>query len=239
MERLLEDKTKDRLKEARSLTPVRAYQSSEALKAKLRDKRSASLDQFLSAKHLDIEIGCGVGLHPLQRSMAYPDRHLIAIEHTQEKYQSFNRRFEKHGSPVNLLPVHANAITWIDSFVPVGSVDNIFLLYPNPNPKRATQRWFRMPFFSKLIEVLKDGGHITLATNVLSYGDEAEVYGLQHWGLSMVHRRSLSSADGIIGRTHFERKYLGRGEICAEIVFAKNCRQKIQSAKNILKKLDE
>ncbi len=42
---------------------------------------------------LDIEVGCGVGLHPIQYSLANPDRFLVALEHTREKFEKFHRRF--------------------------------------------------------------------------------------------------------------------------------------------------
>ena len=36
---------------------------------------------------LDIEIGCGVGLHPIQYQAKNLERTLVAIEHTKEKYE--------------------------------------------------------------------------------------------------------------------------------------------------------
>lgn len=164
-----------------------------------------------------------MGLHPIQWASKNPSRNLIAIEHTCEKFASFKKRFLGNGSPKNLWPVHANAITFVDQFVPPGSLETIFLLYPNPNPKRHSQRWFRMPFFAKLVESLKLGGKIVLATNIESYANEAKEYGQREWGLKL-HSERILDPIGAEGRTHFEIKYLRRGEPCHELVFAKKSR---------------
>ncbi len=41
---------------------------------------------------LDIEIGCGVGMHPLLYASAHPERFLIAIEKTREKFGKFAKK---------------------------------------------------------------------------------------------------------------------------------------------------
>lgn len=171
----------------------------------------------------DLEIGCGVGWHPIQYSKENPKRHLIAIEHTANKFKSFEQRVRQHHLP-NLTPVHANAISWITQEVPTESLDRIFLLYPNPNPKNPAQRWFRMPFFDFLISRLKSKGEILFATNEGFYAKEAKDYALNRWGLGLNKEEQLTqrSHPNYRPRTHFEKKYFLRGETCFLFQFLKN-----------------
>lgn len=168
---------------------------------------------------LDVEIGCGVGLHPIQYQKQNPKRNLVAIEHTREKFEKFERRFKNHGSPKNLFPVHANGISWVSQQLPENSVDRFFFLYPNPNPKPGglNKRWHAMPFMHKVLEVLKPGGELTLATNEKFYRDEALEYFLEFWGLKLKEETTLEK--DFPHRTHFEKKYLERDEHCYNLVF--------------------
>lgn len=167
---------------------------------------------------LELEIGCGVGLHPLRYALAHPERRLVAIEHTREKFAKFARRFENHGAPAGLLPVHANAISWVHQFAPDGAFDRIFLLYPNPEVRNPAKRWIRMPFFGRLLRALRPGGEVIFATNLAPYAEEVREHAARAWDLEVVEFRPFTAQDaGREPRTHFERKYLQRGETCYDI----------------------
>ncbi len=168
-----------------------------------------------SVSPLDLEIGCGVGWHPIAYAGAHPERALIAIEHTREKFEKFRHRAEQHAL-ANLFPVHADAVRYVTHAIEPATLDRVFLLYPNPEPRAENKRWFRMPFFGELLTKLKSGGTIELATNIESYAEEAKVYG-NYWNLNL---RSESHPQH--ARTHFEKKYLERGETCFDLIFQKN-----------------
>lgn len=169
-----------------------------------------------SARALDLEIGCGVGYHPIQYARANPYRHLIAIEHTREKFEKFESRLLGHSPLPNLLPIHADAVRWVTHALPPATLDQCFILYPNPEPKAASRRWIRMPFFHRLMETLKPTGVINFATNEDWYADEVREWAVQYWKLEIVQDLRLSGA-GVKPRTHFEKKYLERGETCYDI----------------------
>lgn len=178
---------------------------------------------FRDGAAIDVEIGCGVGWHPIKYAKANPDRRLIAIEHTREKFEKFEGRVLRNESPSNLLPVHANAVPWITHALTKESVSRYLLLYPNPDPKEPNKRWFRAPFFERLLWTLAPGGTVTLATNVKSYMDESIEFARDVWGLDVVEVRTFTSNESLpeIPRTHFEKKYLVRGETCYDVIFAK------------------
>ncbi len=174
-----------------------------------------------SANPLAIEIGCGVGYHPLQYARANPKRTLIALERTKEKFEKFQGRMDHHETLPNLQAIHGDAIAWICHAVKPKSVDQYFLLYPNPNPKEKlrNQRWFAMPFMSYMLETLKERGTITLATNMEFYYKEAKELAQKEWGLKIMMDEKISVTTK--PRTHFEKKYLARGEVCWNLVFQK------------------
>jgi len=172
---------------------------------------------------LDIEIGCGVGLHPIRYSIQNPDRFLVAIEHTREKFDKFWRRYINHGSAKNLLPIHANAISWVTHILPEECVDQFIFLYPNPNPKpkHFNKRFHGMPFMEQVIKCLKKGGKIIMATNEKFYADEALEWMTGHWNLKLVENKEYGKLPSEPARTHFEKKYLERGETCYNLIFEK------------------
>lgn len=172
----------------------------------------------------DLEIGPGVGWHPITYAKDHPSRRCIAIEHSQARFESFKRRHASHGLN-NLFPVHANAVHWITHHVPAERIERLFILFPNPYPKQGqrNKRWHAMPFREQLVRVLVPGGKLVLATNEAFYAEEAAIMLSHTEGLSLVDKITYSRDHerGKSPRTHFEKKYLQRGETCYELVFQK------------------
>jgi tRNA (guanine-N(7)-)-methyltransferase len=169
---------------------------------------------------LDLEIGAGQGLHAVQYCQNHPDRTLIALERTQNRFAILSRRQQTHQLD-NLKAVRADAIAFAAHFIPPKSLERIFLLYPNPYPKKsqANLRWHRSPFLQFLHSRLMDGGTLQLATNLEWYADEAAEWLSTRALFELASRRPI--ATGSTGRTHFERKYLARGESCFDLIFEK------------------
>lgn len=170
---------------------------------------------------LDVEIGCGVGWHPIQAAAADSARFRVAIERTREKFEKFARRFARHPELRNLLPVHADAVAWITHALTPGSVDRFLIPYPNPEPKNPQARWIRMPFFARLIETLAPAGEIVIYTNIESYAQEVCLHARTDWELEVRLEKAFRREDVTGYRTHFEKKFLERGEICHEIILGR------------------
>lgn len=170
---------------------------------------------------VDVEIGCGVGYHPLRYAASEPSRFLLAFERTSDKFARFQRRYETHGSPANLWPVHGDAIAWLAHGMPAGRVSRLFLLYPNPYPKESQKnlRWGHAPAAGLLHEVLAPEGEFVLRTNKREYADEVVSIWPELFGFAVTTDRALPAAENPI--THFEKKYKERGETCWEIVLKK------------------
>lgn len=183
---------------------------------------SESLLKFIkNSPHLSVEIGCGVGLHPVMWSKQYPDRQLLAIEKTQEKFRKFQTRYKEEGAPPNLYPLHAHAVSVVSHFLKDESVEEYYFLFPNPEPKSPQSRWIRMPFFSEILRTLKADGQIHFATNKKDYHEEIEDWAATAWNLQLTKKVETTKATSTAPRTHFEKKYLERGDTIYSTVWKK------------------
>lgn len=167
---------------------------------------------------LDLEIGAGDGRHAMIWTKKNPERHLVAIEKTKNKFFKFSKSLEEDPRH-NLTALHDHAVHWCSHRVQGPLFEHIFILYPNPEPNNPNQRWLRMPFFEHLLLSLKPHGKVILRSNIKSYMDESYEWGTEHWGLKVVRFEKLLQGGQYL--TSFEEKYLNRGEPCWELVLQK------------------
>ncbi|MFN8943309.1 MAG: SAM-dependent methyltransferase [Pseudobdellovibrionaceae bacterium] len=176
-----------------------------------------------SSSNLVLEIGCGVGLHPLMCSVNTPDKQFIAIERTKNKFEKFHRRYLTHDSPQNLFPIHADAEAVLNHYIPDESLSELYLLYPNPEKQNPARRWICMPLFGFVLKKLKQGAQFHMVTNELSYFQEFKEVNSKQWQLDLGFEKIISKADhpDFKPRTHFEIKYFKSGQKLYEICLIK------------------
>lgn len=172
--------------------------------------------QAISSQPICLEIGAGKGKHALLFTAQHPQQHLVAIERTREKFEAMQKQHQQEGQE-NLQPVHADALPWVVHALYPQQVEQCFILYPNPEPHNPAQRWLNMPFFEFLLSRLQPKGQITLASNIPDYIAEAEQQLQQVWQLPYIKEVIPATS----ARTHFEIKYLERGELCQQLVISK------------------
>ena len=165
---------------------------------------------------LCVEIGAGKGKHALLFSGQNPQHKLIAVERTREKFLAMQKQHAIEGQS-NLETINADALPWVVHTLFPKQVEQFFILYPNPEPHNPAQRWLNMPFFEFLLSRLKTGGSVILASNIPEYITEAEQQLMDVWKLPFVKEVIA----GTSARTHFEIKYLERGEHCQQLVITK------------------
>ena len=172
--------------------------------------------QAIANQPICVEIGAGKGKHALLFSASNPDKQLIAVERTREKFVAMQKQHGIEGQN-NLQPIHADALPWVVHALFPAQVQQFFILYPNPEPHNPAQRWLNMPFFEFLLSRLKPNGMITLASNIPAYIDEAEQQLIDVWKLPYQKQKIATDS----ARTHFEIKYLERGELCQQLLITK------------------
>lgn len=172
--------------------------------------------QAISSQPICLEIGAGKGKHALQFTAQHPQQRLVAIERTREKFEAMQKQHQQEGQK-NLQPVHADALPWVVHALYPQQLEQCFILYPNPEPHNPAQRWLNMPFFEFLLSRLQPKGQIILASNIPDYIAEAEQQLQQVWQLPYIKEVIPATS----ARTHFEIKYLERGELCQQLVISK------------------
>lgn len=199
-----------------SLRPFRPSAAPRCLEAAAR----ATTWLKTTTGNLNIEIGCGVGLHPIRFAAQNPDQRILAIERTSEKFDKFLGRLQNHKLN-NIFAAHAEAAELLPLILSPKSVDRFFILYPNPYPKNSQKnlRWAFSPFFDFIYSSLKPRGEIQFATNLDFYREELEKRIPMMYQFDTVNSFKISKETP--ARTHFEKKYQARGQDCFHISLIK------------------
>lgn len=172
--------------------------------------------QPIDNEKICLEIGAGKGKHACLFAAENPSKKLIAVERTKEKFLAMQKQHQEQQLK-NLTPINADALPWVVHALYPQQLQHIFILYPNPEPHNTMQRWLNMPFFEYLLSRLEDGGQIIVASNIPEYIAEGETQLQNVWHLPYVLEKIPQDS----ARTHFEIKYLERGELCQQLVIQK------------------
>jgi len=178
-------------------------------------------NSFPQNKKWALEIGAGTGEFARGFCKRNPDWFLLSLERTSNKSQKY---FE--GSPQqdsNLYFLRADGINVFAHEKPRPLFDKIFLLYPNPYPKKkqSNLRWHNMPFFQTLLEFLKPQGQIEFRTNLEWYAEECKGTLKENFPDLTLFQDNLLT-EPLMAQTAFERKYLERGEQCHQLIYQLN-----------------
>lgn len=172
-------------------------------------------------RQLNLEIGCGVGFHPLQFAIRNPEQDIIAIEKTKEKFLSFQNRIKTHSSQKNLLALHAHAVSIVTHLIPDVCIDKVFFFYPNPEKQNPAARWIRQPFFQDILRILKPEGQILFVTNENFYFEEIKKFSQEEWHLKIITEIFNEKNPLPNPRTHFEKKYWQRGQPIYQVILSR------------------
>ena len=165
-----------------------------------------------------LEVGFGGGEHALAQAAAHPDAGLIACEVFENGLCSLLSRLVPDGGEAS-SPPPANLRLWdgdareVLRALPAGSLDRVFLLFPDPWPKsRHAKRRFVHPEQVALVgRALAPGGTWRVATDDPTY---------QAWVGEVMGAQSLFDADGPAAArpegwppTRYEAKALAAGRL--------------------------
>jgi tRNA (guanine-N7-)-methyltransferase len=150
-----------------TLLQLRCFQeySPEAVQARIADVFEQKV--FLGVY---LEIGFGNGEHLLEQAMTHPRAAFIGAEPFENGFVQAHQRaaclpnlFLYKGDVRSLLPL-----------LPSASLDGVYMLFPDPWPKRRHQkrRLMDSSFLEALTVLLKSGGEMRFATDQLEYAAE-------------------------------------------------------------------
>ena len=150
---------------------------------------------------LHVDLGCGDGSFLCAMAQRMPDKNFLGIERLLNRVRISARKAATLDN-VRLLRVESSyAVRYL---LPAESVEEFYVLFPDPWPKRRHQRRrvFSHDFLDSIVVALKAGGFLHVATDQFDYFQQIESLGRAHPGFEIVRRD-----DFIFPSTKFERKF--------------------------------
>jgi len=161
-----------------------------------------------------LEIGPGRGDFLLSAAEQLPDKKLVAVELGKKRYFKLIPRIEKKGL-TNILLIHGNARIVLPKYFPPGSFEKIYVLFPDPWPKKRHyfHRLMSVEFVSLLTDCLKTGGHLFCATDFWPYADWVTDNFARVPSLKSMGRPCFTTIDHIdyYSPSFFEQKWRSEG----------------------------
>ena len=167
---------------------------------------------FAKSQPLTLELACGRGEYANGLAGVYPERNYLGIDvkgerlwqaaRTSREQELANTAFAR--TPIDLL----------EKALSPHSVEAIWLVHPDPQPKRARQRLTHPKYLQKYAQVLRPGGEFCLKTDdadffAYSLATLPEFFEIQESTLDLHASALLAEHHGIT--TNFERKALAQG----------------------------
>lgn len=170
-----------------------------------------------------LEIGFGMGEALVEMARAHPHNDYIGIEVYRPGVGRLLRALVEQDLD-NVRIISADAMTVLDMMIPEGSLDAVYLLFPDPWPKKRhhKRRLVQRDFIALLVSRLRPGGVLHMATDWEGYA--------AHMLEVLEGNGALENAAGP-GRyapgpgerplTKFERRGVRLGHKVRDLVFAK------------------
>jgi tRNA (guanine-N7-)-methyltransferase len=184
---------------------------------------AASLDlveEFGRDADLILEIGPGAGDSLIPMAAARPEANLLAIEVYQPAIARMLVHLAKRGLD-NVRIVEANAVAAMEHLLPAGSVNEIWLFFPDPWHKaRHHKRRLLTPEFAALTASrMKLGGIWRIATDWADYADQIREVLDDDVSFSNVHPDGRAPRWTARPITHFEQRGLDAGHQIFDLAY--------------------
>jgi len=172
-------------------------------------------DWFGNNNPIVLELGCGKGEYTVGLAAKYPGKNFIGID--IKGARMWRGAKDSHQRELPNAGFLRTRIEFTGSFFAPGEIDEIWLTFPDPQPKRRREKKrLPAPFFLNLYRsYLKNNGIIHLKT------DNRELY---DYTLSVVHANNLEIITSVTDlyaempgdpmlsiRTHYEEIFLKQG----------------------------
>ncbi len=205
----------------RQLTPARAALFERLASVWCIDDRGPTLDPevvFGRVAPLVLEIGMGIGDTTAAVAIAEPEIDVIAVDVHTPGIVATLARIESSGL-TNLRLVHGDALRFLSRVAP-DALAGVRIYFPDPWPKvrHHHRRIVRDDVVEQLVERLRPGGWIHVATDIEGYSNQIQVVCERHGNL----------VGGVVGRpksrpiTRYERKGIEAGRSATDLRYVKS-----------------
>ena len=118
------------------------------------------------SRPIELEIGCADAQFLFERAAIDPTRDYVGLEIRDELVAAVNRRAAAERVPVRAVFCHAQR--HLPTLLPVGSVDRVYVNFPDPwfKVRHAARRMVDDELAAGIVRALRSGGELLLQTDV-------------------------------------------------------------------------
>ncbi len=118
---------------------------------------------FKNSNSITLELGCGKGEYTVALSQITPNKNFIGVDIKGARiWNGAKKALDNNLTNVGFLRTR---IDMIDNFFGEDEVDEIWITFPDPQPKKQNKRLTSAHFLNLYRRFLKDGGVINLKTD--------------------------------------------------------------------------
>jgi tRNA (guanine-N7-)-methyltransferase len=160
-----------------------------------------------------LELGCGKGEYTIALALRFPEKNFIGIDIKGARlWRGAKTATEKQLQNVAFIRTRIDFIT---SFFALREIDEIWITFPDPQPRAARKRLTSPIFLTRYRQFLIPGGHIHLKTDSRLLHDYTKALAahnhLKVWK-SHTDIYGSASADEVLSiKTHYEQLFLKKG----------------------------
>ena len=136
-------------------------------------RKKIKLSDILNKKTIWLEIGFGGGEHLIHQARLYPDIGFIGCEPYQNGVAKLMAKLS--ANPCQNIKLYDGDVRNIFDVLEKNSISKVFLLYPDPWPKKRhhRRRFVTQEFLVPLYEIMKPGSILRIATDIEDYVRQA------------------------------------------------------------------
>jgi tRNA (guanine-N7-)-methyltransferase len=120
-----------------------------------------------------LEIGFGMGDSTATIALAHPENDYLALEVHTPGVGNLLKLIESQGI-TNIRIIQHDAVEVLRDMIADGTLDGVHIFFPDPwhKARHNKRRLIQSPFVAKLVQKLKPGGYIHVATDWQDYAEQ-------------------------------------------------------------------
>jgi tRNA (guanine-N7-)-methyltransferase len=160
-----------------------------------------------------LELGCGKGEYTIALAQRFPGKNFIGVDIKGARLWRGAKTATEQQLP-NVAFIRTR-IDFIESFFAPGEINEIWITFPDPQPKAAKRRLTAPEFLARYGKFLAHGGAIHLKTDSRPLHDYTKALATQHllqvWESHTDIYGTGAASDLLAIKTHYEQLFLKKG----------------------------
>ena len=169
-----------------------------------------------------LEIGFGMGETTAEIAQQNPQWNILGLEVYRPGIGALLSKIEQRGL-TNIRVIEHDAVEVLAHMVPDDYLDGVHIYFPDPWPKKRhhKRRLIQSPFLSQLVQKLKPGGYLHMATDWPDYATQMLEVCSQEISLENRAKEGFSPRPDWRPLTKFEARGIRLGNPVADLIFQK------------------